>query len=198
MFSFSFVWGFYKHVHNLKTLLVICSELYIAFIVPLVRNQIFGNIYWKLDEAHVFLLQHTQWKWQNYLQWFLKYLDVSLCQLYCLLAVIRKVILQAKGSNLIYIYIYIYVWWLSSRFQVWPPLLPHVLSPIPDSPLKFDVFVGDSSGQPSCNRFYHRIGTTVQFCLQWHYLGASKNLLIYSDGFWDQQEIGTIFPICHS
>ena len=26
--------------------------------------------------------------------------------------------------------------------------------------------------QPSGDRFYHRIGTTVQFCLQWHYLCA--------------------------
>ena len=32
-------------------------------------------------------------------------------------------------------------------------------------PLKLYVFVGDSSGQPSCDRFCHRIGKTVQFCL---------------------------------
>ena len=44
--------------------------------------------------------------------------------------------------------------------------------PLPYSHLKFYVFAGDSSGQPSCERFYHRIGTTDQFCLQRHYLGA--------------------------
>ena len=38
--------------------------------------------------------------------------------------------------------------------------------PPPLLPLKFYVFVGDSSGQPSCDRFYHGISTTVQFCLQ--------------------------------
>ena len=37
---------------------------------------------------------------------------------------------------------------------------------LPYSHLKFYVIVGDSSGQPSCDRFYHRIGTAVQFCLQ--------------------------------
>ena len=42
----------------------------------------------------------------------------------------------------------------------------------PLSPLKLYVFVGDSSGKPNCDRFCHRIGTTDQFCLQWHYLGA--------------------------
>ena len=41
-----------------------------------------------------------------------------------------------------------------------------VSCPLPSPPLKFYVFVGDSSGQPSCDRFYHRIDTTVQFCLQ--------------------------------
>ena len=34
------------------------------------------------------------------------------------------------------------------------------------TPLKFYVFVGDSSGQASCDRFHHRIGTTIQFSLQ--------------------------------
>ena len=48
----------------------------------------------------------------------------------------------------------------------------HIYISCPLSPLKFYVFVGDSSGQPSSDRFYHRIGTAVQFCLQWHYLGA--------------------------
>ena len=45
-----------------------------------------------------------------------------------------------------------------------PPL--HPLPPsIPLSPthLKLYVFVSDSSGQPSCDRFCHRIGTTDQF-----------------------------------
>ena len=47
-----------------------------------------------------------------------------------------------------------------------------VLCPLPLPPLKFYVFVDDSSDQPSWDRFYHRIGTTVQFILQCHYLGA--------------------------
>ena len=38
--------------------------------------------------------------------------------------------------------------------------------PLPYSPLKLYAFVGDSSGQPNCDRFCHRIGTTDQFCLQ--------------------------------
>ena len=63
-----------------------------------------------------------------------------------------------------YIYIYIYIWWLSSRFRAWPPPLSYVLSPFP-YPLKFYVFVSDFSGLLSCDCFYHRIGTTDQFCL---------------------------------
>ena len=71
-----------------------------------------------------------------------------------------------------YIYIYIYIGWLSSRFRSWPPPLSHVLSlPLPP-PLKWYVFIVDSSGHPNCDRFCHRIGTTDQFCLPWHYLCA--------------------------
>ena len=40
------------------------------------------------------------------------------------------------------------------------PLLPSLL------PLKLYVFVGNSSGQPNCDRFCHIIGTTDQFRLQ--------------------------------
>ena len=43
-------------------------------------------------------------------------------------------------------------------------LMSFPLSPTP--PLKLYVFVDDSSGQLSCDRFCHRIGTTDQFCLQ--------------------------------
>ena len=31
--------------------------------------------------------------------------------------------------------------------------------PLPYSPLKLYVFVGNSSGQPNCDRFCYRIGT---------------------------------------
>ena len=69
----------------------------------------------------------------------------------------------------IYIYIYIYDGcplgferdYLLCLMSFPPPLLP-----LPYSLLKFYMFGGDSPGQPSCDRFYHRIGTTVQFCLQ--------------------------------
>ena len=77
----------------------------------------------------------------------------------------------------IYIYIYIYTYMMAvlsvssvtTSFVSCP--LPAPLFPLP-YPLNFYVFVGDSPGQPSCDRFYHRIGTTDQFYLQGHYLGA--------------------------
>ena len=50
-------------------------------------------------------------------------------------------------------------------------------------PLKLYMFVGDSLGQPNCDRFCHKISTIDKFCLQLHYLGARCILHIYEDGF---------------
>ena len=87
-----------------------------------------------------------------------------------------------------YIYIYIYMMAVLSVLIVTTSFISCPL-PLPYSALKLYVFVGDSSGKPNCNIFCHRIGTTDQFCLEWHYLGARSILHIYADGFWTNQRL---------
>ena len=47
-----------------------------------------------------------------------------------------------------------------------PSVTTSFISCPPPLSLKLNVLVGDSYGQPNCDRFCHRIGTTDQFCLQ--------------------------------
>ena len=70
-----------------------------------------------------------------------------------------------------YIYIYIYIY-MTTVLLISSVTTSFITCPLPSSSPPLNCRRSQVSLQANCDRFCHRIGRTVQFCLQWHYLGA--------------------------